>query len=442
MNMSLTPTRDAGLFQLAAFLPRAGRDYAETRNFERPDCTARISPWLRHRLITEAEVVSAVAARHGTNAGGKFIQEVFWRSYWKGWLELRPGVWNAYRTGVRAALNRVQSESGLRADFEAACLGQTGIACFDHWARELADTGFLHNHARMWFASIWIFTLRLPWALGADLFLRLLIDGDAASNTLSWRWVAGLQTRGKPYLATADNIARFTNGRFNPVGQLAENAASLEGPEHPERRELPASVAPISGVRTGLLLHDEDLSLDGGTWEGETRAAPDGQMAENPTRFAEGDPSDRAVAFGGCPSFLPGGRTGQFLARYGLASQGTVATLNASANRSPLSVSSDVRDFASGALEDAASRIHMDVRPVTTATEIAGWAAAHDLQQIVTPHAPVGPAADILADPALSHLHIARTRTVWDSACWPHATHGFFRFRRELPGLIDRLVTR
>ncbi len=78
------------------------------------------------------------------------------------------------------------------------------------------SAGYLHNHARMWFASIWIFTLRLPWVLGADFFMRHLCDGDPASNTLSWRWVAGLHTRGKTYLARASNIATYTGGRFTP----------------------------------------------------------------------------------------------------------------------------------------------------------------------------------------------------------------------------------
>ncbi len=94
--------------------------------------------------------------------------------------------------------------------------GSTGIDCFDHWAQELADTGYLHNHARMWFASIWIFTLELPWQLGADFFLTRLLDADPAANTLSWRWVAGLHTPGKHYLARASNIEKFTLGRFNP----------------------------------------------------------------------------------------------------------------------------------------------------------------------------------------------------------------------------------
>ena len=83
---------------------------------------------------------------------------------------------------------------------------KTGIKCFDHWTEELVETGYLHNHARMWYASIWVFTLRKSWASGANLFRDHLIDWCPASNTLGWRWVAGLQTRGKIYVAKADNI--------------------------------------------------------------------------------------------------------------------------------------------------------------------------------------------------------------------------------------------
>ena len=98
---------------------------------------------------------------------------------------------------------KLAANAGLRLAFGRAVDGRTGIDGFDDWARELTATHWLHNHARMWFASIWIFTLRLPWALGADFFMRHLIDGDPASNTLSWRWVAGLHTRSKPYAARA-----------------------------------------------------------------------------------------------------------------------------------------------------------------------------------------------------------------------------------------------
>ena len=125
-----------------------------------------------------------------------------------------------------------------REGFKRAIDGKTGIVCFDNWVQELKTTGYLHNHARMWFASIWIFTLKLPWSLGAQFFMQHLLDGDVASNTLSWRWVAGLQTKGKHYLATAKNIEKFTKGRFNPEGKLAEGATPLNGPPHPPYKEL------------------------------------------------------------------------------------------------------------------------------------------------------------------------------------------------------------
>jgi hypothetical protein len=91
---------------------------------------------------------------------------------------------------------------------------------------ELKENNYLHNHTRMWFASIWIFTLNLPWQKGAEFFMKYLYDGDAASNTLSWRWVAGLQTKGKHYVAQGWNIAKFTNNKYKNVS-LNEEATPL-----------------------------------------------------------------------------------------------------------------------------------------------------------------------------------------------------------------------
>lgn len=213
--------------RLKAFVPNAGKHYAQRRNFDhgagRHKDVSCLSPYVRRRIITETEVLHAVLGAHAYNTAEKFIQEVFWRTYWKGWLEMRPSVWRDYQKQLGIFSSQIATQSGLRQQWEAACLGDTGIDCFDAWANELVTTGYLHNHARMWFASIWIFTLQLPWQLGADFFLRHLLDGDPASNTLSWRWVAGLQTAGKTYLARPDNIAKFTNGRFFKSG-LATSA--------------------------------------------------------------------------------------------------------------------------------------------------------------------------------------------------------------------------
>ncbi len=221
MDRSFPMTRAAGLERLAAFLDGAGADYAAARNTDRgPDkapTTSALSPYLRRRLLTEAEVVEAAIAAHGEEGAEKFVTEVFWRTYFKGHLETHPEAWTGYLTQLEAQRRRMEAEPGLRRTYAAAVEGRTGIAGFDDWAHELLATGWLHNHARMWFASIWMFSLRLPWTLGADFFLRHLLDGDPASNTLSWRWVAGLHTRGKHYVARADNIRRYTEGRFDPA---------------------------------------------------------------------------------------------------------------------------------------------------------------------------------------------------------------------------------
>lgn len=261
MHRTFPATRTAGLDRLREFTPRMGRAYAAGRNTDHgPDtdtATAALSPYLRRRMVSEHEAVEAAFAAHGPDAAEKFVQEVFWRTYFKGHLETRPGLWTEYEALVRQGQNQLATSSGMRRVFEDACAGRTGIEGFDDWAQEIVEHNWMHNHARMWFASIWIFTLRLPWALGADFFMRHLLDGDPASNTLSWRWVAGLHTRGKAYAARAENIRRYTNGRFDPSG-LDENPVALEGPEPPNPTPLPPANQPPEG-RVALLLHLEDL---------------------------------------------------------------------------------------------------------------------------------------------------------------------------------------
>ena len=111
----------------------------------------------------------------------------------------------------------------------------------------------------MWFASIWIFTLNLPWELGARFFMKYLFDGDAASNTLSWRWVAGIQTQGKNYLARESNIRKFTNQRYMNTS-LNENALPLENP----KIYFPQDVRHVRTIQKykNLVLFESDLNVN------------------------------------------------------------------------------------------------------------------------------------------------------------------------------------
>lgn len=214
------PTRSQGLLRLESFKDSMDKDYENLRNYdlgpEDRSNVSLLSPYVSSRLVLEEEIVTLVLEEYGINRANKFVQEVFWRSYFKGWLELRPIVWKEYCQSLNKLKSSMLNDKELYNKYQKACNGKTEYECFNAWVNELVNIGYLHNHARMWFASIWIFYLELPWELGADFFYRHLLDGDCASNTLSWRWVAGLHTNGKNYIASAENIKKFTNNRFNP----------------------------------------------------------------------------------------------------------------------------------------------------------------------------------------------------------------------------------
>ena len=392
--MEFVPSRAAGLAALAAFVPNAGRRYAETRNFDHGPAdrsnVSMLSPYLRYRLITEAEVVAAVRREHSAATAEKFLQEVLWRTYWKGWLELRPRIWDRYVSELEA----LQAQrGGWGRAYAQALAANTGIDCFDVWIRELAEHGYLHNHARMWFASIWIFTLRLPWQLGAELFYRQLYDGDPASNTLSWRWVAGLQTAGKTYLATTGNIVRYTGGRFD-AGGLAATAQALTEPPA-EQHDLPTPTALAAGP-VGLLLGEDDL---------------------HPESLRLGAATVTAIASAAADSTAVGSvRTDPVLA------------------------------FISGALADARNRAACHFKAPAealsglTAPAIRDWAHRHAVCTVVTGYVPVGPSRTaietVTAQLAGEGIALVQVRRAWDNAAWPHAKRGFFAFREQAAALI------
>ncbi|MDB9826918.1 DNA photolyase [Candidatus Pelagibacter sp.] len=224
--MIFETSRAKAVDQLNNFIEQNLSDYSKIRNFDfGPDNRSNISclsPYITHGIINELEVIDKSLKKFSFAKNEKFIQEVLWRVYWKGWLELRPNVWSDYLN----ELGKVKDQFKNNQNYLDAIEGKTNVDCFNQWVIELKEKNYLHNHTRMWFASIWIFTLELPWQLGAEFFMQHLYDGDAASNTLGWRWVAGVQTQGKHYLVSEWNINKFTNNRFQNI-KLNENAKPI-----------------------------------------------------------------------------------------------------------------------------------------------------------------------------------------------------------------------
>lgn len=396
-------TRQEGLRRLDAFTADGVQRYGKTRNFDfgpldRSNVSV-LSPYIRHRLLLEEEVIAGTLARHPANAVRKFIEEVFWRAYFKGYLQHHPTIWAAYRADVRKTVQNMETDADLRERYISATEGNTGIDCFDAWAKELVATGYLHNHARMWFASIWVFTLRLPWQMGADFFLRHLLDGDPASNTLSWRWVSGLHTKGKTYLARVSNIANFTDGRFNPQGMLATEATALEEERAHPTLDLSLPKTGSFGDRFGLLMTEDDLSADD-ILDGEKPAA--------------------------------------------------VLGIAAPRTRSVLPIGTHAHSFATSAVRNAvdatADSLAVDGRYTEadswTAT-LVEWATQHHLDTIVTSYIPVGPVYDALSDAkdSLSDfgIRIVQVGRRYDRETWPFADRGYFKLKKKIDTILERL---
>jgi deoxyribodipyrimidine photo-lyase len=392
-------SRAEALEQLADFLPKAPL-YARDRNHVQPGhpAVSRLSPAIRHRLIAEDEVAAAVLARHPAGRVGKFVQEVYWRRYWKSWLSLRPQVWRDYLDSLATVPG---SEHARR-----ITAGESGNAVIDHFARELVTTGYLHNHARMWFAAWWVHEARLPWQSGAAFFFKHLLDGDPAANTLSWRWVAGLQTPGKTYLARRSNLEKYL-----APGLLDALAAGLTGFEHPQPHlpslpaKEPVTLAGLAesgfhpGASTGLWIHEEDLSPE---------TSP--LATESPV----------AVLVTGHPAAWD---------KHGFPAS--------------------KRQWLLEALDDTARRATDHWRlpaatdsPADLAATLTAWAKARSLEQIHTLRPDVGPLGDelprIAAALAEAGIHLSLVDRPRDLVLRPLATGGFFQFweRMQKRGLL------
>ena len=369
---------------LQAFVNNGLSGYERLRNYDFGPAdrhnVSLLSKYITHRVLFEYDVVQRILAQHPMQMVEKFVQEVFWRIYWKGWLEHRPTVWADFTT--------FDHSQTPQTPYQQAINGKTGIDCFDVWAAELQNTNYLHNHARMWFASIWVHTLKLPWELGADFFLRHLLDGDAASNTLSWRWVAGLHTRGKTYIARASNIAKFTKGRFPHTSPLSDTPDELDFQEHPPVGQLkPRPFAKPEG-KTGLILTEDDLSAQ------------------------------------------------HWLSAHDSFSN--MATLLPKKTYESLGISESVVSFRESLLRETPADIHL-----FAPAAIAAWAQEHNLKRIVMAEPAVGLWDQAIADLenflTQKSIELIQVRHWWDDCLYPHATHGFFRFKKAIPKALDLL---
>jgi deoxyribodipyrimidine photo-lyase len=401
-------TRGEALARLEGFQQIAG-SYGRDRNGVVPGHpnVSRLSAAIRSRLITEEEVLDRVLALHAFPAVEKFVQEVVWRTYWKGWLELRPQVWTTYRD--RLQFLRQQAPEPVRRRAEEVAAGRSGVAVMDRFARELLTTGYLHNHARMWWASFWIHVERLPWEWGADFFLRYLLDADPASNTLSWRWVAGLQTPGKVYLVRRSNLERFADPSWledttglQRLDDSRVQAAVVE--DQADTRPRPLLDLPNTFLegepRTGLWVHDDDGLLEDSPL----------QQVRNPvlvSTFGEPDPLDAP---------------GPVVKAWRERARADVIVRTQCHFESTEWESSEIPGPVGGGLARAARQ--------------------RGCRRVVTLAPSIGPLRDIWAsieqEFERQDVELVALRRPWDSRLWPLADRGFFPFWEKVSHAMGR----
>ena len=179
--------------------------YGRERNYLDGSVT-RLSGFLRHGCITLAEARAQALSRWTPQQAFKLIFELAWRDFWR-------RVWRMLGPAIRKDIEKPKVKLGHAPLPQDIREGTTGLPCMDAFVRDLVDTGYVHNHARMWFASYCIHFRKLSWRSCADWYLGHLIDGDLASNHLSWQWVAS--TFGsKPYIFNKENLSKYSGNKW------------------------------------------------------------------------------------------------------------------------------------------------------------------------------------------------------------------------------------
>ena len=261
INPNKLYTHQNSKFRLREFVKNKLYQYKSKRNYDfgglDKNFVSGLSPAISRRIITEIEIIQEVIKQFNYKEVEKYIDEICWRTYWKGYLEHFPQIWHDY-------LNDIDDFKYFESnEYQNALNAKTEFNFFNTWVNELKFNGYLHNHTRMWFASIWIFELELPWQLGAHFFMQNLLDADPASNTLSWRWVAGLHTKGKFYRATPSNIRKFTNFRFPIENQFRNRINPILNAKSYHEKKIDFSKFKQNNNTSenhGIIFHEEDLS--------------------------------------------------------------------------------------------------------------------------------------------------------------------------------------
>ena len=349
--------------------------YSAKRNFDDGPPhknVSKLSPYIRRRFMSEDEILKIILKNHKISHLNKFIEEIFWRTYWRGWLELHPWIYQKFE----------------EKNSEIFIPKKTGIKCFDYWTDELMQTGYLHNHSRMWYASIWIFTLGYSWQSGAKFFINNLLDYCPASNTLGWRWVAGLQTIGKPYIAKADNIKFFTNGRFNPQNELKENhVVNHQNITNGVPKDIikPDETKLKQYENLGIILNNNDLSLH--------------QLLK-----------EKEIVYDCC-----------------LFSK---EHKNILINNFQKKIFEDIRNKEQGILS------------VNNFQDIYKWLKDKNIKNLILPYETVGNKIFYKNEFLKKILELDVNFTFylrdWDANAFPHATKGFFNFKKQIYNLVNR----
>tara|TARA_Y100001970_G_C14095085_1_gene782176 strand:- start:54 stop:1199 length:1146 start_codon:yes stop_codon:yes gene_type:complete len=381
--MNFKPSRTFAVEKLNNFIDKNLIEYSKLRNFDYgPDSRSNISclsPYVSHGIISESEIINKTLKKYSFVKNEKFIQEVLWRVYWKGWLELRPNVWLEFLNDIE----KIKENFKNNQSYINAIEGNTDIECFNCWVNELKEHNYLHNHARMWFASIWTFTLKLPWQLGAEFFIQNLYDGDAASNTLGWRWVAGIQTLGKHYLASEWNIKKFTNNRFQNI-KLNENAVPV---------------------------------LNRKTYSISKRDFDNGEILENKLLLIfENNLSFETTEF----------KNIKFK---------KIILINHKNNYRKINLSKKVIDFKSSLLEDQKKRLEGK----SINCEIASIDEIKNItENIYAIYPSIGENLDFINLNELKNIQFLYKK--FDQFCWQYCNKGFFNFKNYIPKIIQKFI--